>query len=232
MYGACQDMGENDLTVFGAKRERVVLLLPVVVLAVLCVLALDRPLAEFWRSTGVAPVIDQLKLFRWCGEYWVTAICAVLLLIFHTQTWRAAGLVMLSGMAGLLNGILKWVVGRPRPFTWGDAFEIEPFHNGLDGMFNQKNLAFAAGHATHAFAWATAMAIVLPRFRWVFYALATIVAVQRTVSNDHWLSDVVAAAVIGVVTVRVLFRILSRIVPLPLWSTGWKLSRVARNARP
>jgi dolichol-phosphate mannosyltransferase len=206
-------MQQNNPLELQARRQRFVLVLPVIVLAILGVLALDRPLAELWRDTGVGPVVDRLKVFRWCGEYWVTAICAAVLLFFHAQTWRAAGFLMLCGIAGLLNGTLKWVAGRPRPFTWGDVFDFDLFRDGLHGMFNQKNLSFASGHTTQAFAWATAMAIALPRFRWIFFTLATVVAAQRTVSNDHWLSDVVAGAVIGVVTVRVLFRILSQIIP-------------------
>ncbi|MBC7784450.1 MAG: glycosyltransferase [Burkholderiales bacterium] len=192
---------------------RLVLALPVAIVFVIGLMALDVPVAEFFRDTGLAGPIDRATFLRWPGEYRLTVVCALLLWIFHAQSWRSAGFMLLTGLAGFLNGVLKWVSGRSRPFKWGEAWEWDFFRNGYDGLFSPRDLSFASGHTTQAFAWAAGMTIAYPRFRTLFYTLATLTAFQRVGSTDHYLTDAVAAAVIGVVTVRLLFRILSKVVP-------------------
>jgi hypothetical protein len=53
----------------------------------------------------------------------------------------------------------------------------------------------------------------VPALAWPAYGWATLTAVQRVASGAHWPSDCVGGAVVGVVTVRVLLRILSAVVP-------------------
>ena len=79
-------------------------------------------------------------------------------------------------------------------------FELSVFRGGLPGFLESKNLCFPSGHASMAFATAAAVAILWPRskWRWAGYALASVVAVERVVEAAHWLSDVVAAAALGV----------------------------------
>jgi membrane-associated phospholipid phosphatase len=188
----------------------------------LLLMRLDIPVAEFCRDTklGDTTLAQWIRqgwprtIMRLPGEYALTIFCAVLLFMFHAQTWRAAGMLLLAGLAGAFNSLLKWVAGRSRPFRWAEAWDWDFFRGGWGGLINGKDLSFASGHATQAFAWAAAMAIALPRWRYVFYGLAMLTAIQRVASTDHYLTDVVVGAAIGVVTVRLLFRILSRIVPL------------------
>lgn len=203
-------------------RARLVLAIPMLVVGTLMLMTLDHRLSHAFREYGVATWIDNAdhstvgwivgQVLRVPGEGWPTIACAAILLIFHKQTWRAGGLVMLAFVPGAINGILKWVAGRQRPFTGQEPWDWDCFRGGLSGLFHQKNLSFASGHTTMAFAWATAMAILFPRFRAGFFLLATLCGLQRILSNDHYLTDVVVGAALGVVTVKVLFRILSRVV--------------------
>ena len=90
------------------------------------------------------------------------------------------------------------------------------------------NLSFPSGHAACAFATATALSILLPRWRGAFYAVAVLVAAERVLENGHWLSDVVAAAALGVGSVYVVRR---------LWWDAWAFgkeieSRHGREALP
>ncbi len=211
--------GRNELI---NARVRVLSLVFGGTLCVLVMMALDHRLAHEFREYGVAAWIDDWdvsvvgwyvgRIMRQPGEWWAPVLCGVLLTIFHKQTWRAGGFVLLAFLPGAINGLLKWVAGRQRPFTGQEPWDWEFFRGGLAGLFEQRNLCFASGHATLAFAWAAAMAIALPRYRVVFHVIAVICGLQRVVSNDHYLTDVVAGAVLGIVTVKVLFRILSRIV--------------------
>ncbi|GIW76237.1 MAG: hypothetical protein KatS3mg104_1300 [Phycisphaerae bacterium] len=206
-----------------SSDRRWVLLLPLGMLLVLGVMSLDIPLAHLVHYHGVRYWIDDYqfspvgwyvgRLMRQPGEWWPTVLCAAFLLFVHPQTWRAGGFMLLAFFPGAINGVLKWVAGRHRPYTGREAWDWNFFQDGWWGLFHQKNLSFASGHATLAFAWATAMSIAYPRFRVIFFSLAGLCGLQRVLSADHYLTDVFAAAVLGIVTVKLMFRILSRVVP-------------------
>lgn len=205
------------------RPSTTVLAIPLVWIGVWTVMALDAPLAHFARESGISAFLDNYqhsvvgwyigRVMRQPGEWWLTVVSAGLLTIFHKQTWRAGGMMLLAFAPGAINGVLKWVTGRNRPFTGREAWDWDLFHNGSAGLFHQTNLGFASGHTTLAFAWATAMTLGLPRLRWVFYAVASLCGLQRMLSADHYLTDVLVGAALGIVTVRLMFRILSQIVP-------------------
>jgi hypothetical protein len=91
---------------------------------------------------------------------------------------------------GLITPALKIVVGRERPSTTSAAFRFKPFSN---------NSSFPSGHATEAFAVATAIAENYPAW-WVqvlAYGTAGLVAYARIEQNAHFASDVVAGSLVG-----------------------------------
>jgi membrane-associated phospholipid phosphatase len=107
-----------------------------------------------------------------------------------------------------MNGLIKWIIGRTRPFKLYDdrgesmiaPFHFDPFRGGWRGLFFGENLCFPSGHVAMAFAAATALAILWPRarWRWVPFVWAAIVGLERVAANAHWPSDCVAAAALGV----------------------------------
>jgi membrane-associated phospholipid phosphatase len=54
-------------------------------------------------------------------------------------------------------------------------------------------------------------AILLPRFRWLFYVLAGVVGLERILETAHYPSDVVAGALLGVVGARIVYLICERV---------------------
>ena len=91
---------------------------------------------------------------------------------------------------GLITPALKIVVGRERPSTTSAAFRFKPFSN---------NSSFPSGHATEAFAVATAIAENYPAW-WVqvlAYGTAGLVGYARVEQNSHFASDVVAGSLVG-----------------------------------
>jgi membrane-associated phospholipid phosphatase len=110
-------------------------------------------------------------------------------------------LVLLSAGASGSNAVVKWVAGRQRPFRDGvfhpDPQSWMPFRGGLAGLVHQSNLSFPSGHTTHAFALATAVAAVFPRWGWAAYVGAMMTAFERVLSNSHYPSEVFAGAVLG-----------------------------------
>jgi undecaprenyl-diphosphatase len=90
--------------------------------------------------------------------------------------------------------IIKWTVGRGRPFVGGkaDVFNFAPF-NGTEAYFS-----LPSGHAVTAFALAFGVAAIWPRARVLMAVYAVVILMTRLVLLAHHPSDVVAGAVIGV----------------------------------
>lgn len=93
--------------------------------------------------------------------------------------------------AGIVTPMLKRFFGRARPIQDEGSHSFHP----LNGRFE----SFPSGHATNAFAFATAIAghydgWVVPT---IVYTLATGVAASRVNDHVHFPSDVVAGALIG-----------------------------------
>ncbi|MET4384327.1 membrane-associated phospholipid phosphatase [Bradyrhizobium sp. F1.4.3] len=133
--------------------------------------------------------------------------------------------------------ILKYLIGRGRPFVGGKAnpFNFIPF----DGTGAYSSLP--SGHAVTVFALAFAVSALWPRLRVFMFTYAIVIMLTRLVLLAHHPSDVVAGALVGMVgamAVRYWFaarrlgfaiRADGTIVALPGPVTG-RLKRVARGA--
>ena len=137
----------------------------------------------------------------------------------------------------LMGEIVKWIVGRGRPFVGGEA---NPF-NFAHFAGTEAYASFPSGHAITSFALAFAVTAVWPPARIAMAVYAVLIAVSRLVLLAHHPSDVVAGALIGVagaMFVRYWFaarrlgfaiRRDGAIIPLAGPSLG-RLKRVARGA--
>jgi membrane-associated phospholipid phosphatase len=114
-----------------------------------------------------------------------------LLLAFGTRLQFLFFAVLVPVLAG---EIVKWVVGRGRPFVGGDA---NPF-NFAHFAGTEAYASFPSGHAITSFALAFAVTAVWPRARVVMAVYAVLIAASRLVLLAHHPSDVAAGALIGV----------------------------------
>ena len=200
----------------------VLLWLSVIALAAL----FDSRVAAAARDVGTDSFLRSHKIIRETiklpGEYLFTACVAVIVLLTHPLRWRAAGFVLLATAVSGVNGLMKWTVGRLRPYKIGTPprlapFELSPFIGGFRGLFGTPNICFPSGHAALAFATAAAVAMLWPQprwrgLRWGGYAIAAVVAAERVAENAHWLSDAVAAAALGVAGVYLIHWIVTKFV--------------------
>jgi membrane-associated phospholipid phosphatase len=180
-------------------------------------LALDPIVPKHLRESGFASRFERsmvAAVFRFGGQFWVTFGIALLIYFLHPWRWRGSVLVLLAGIVSGLNGLVKWMVGRYRPFKYpGRAGELLPFSislfpNGLRPHV-AANQCFPSGHAALAFATAAMLSILMPRVGWrvVFYVIASLVAAERVLENAHYPSDVVAGALLGTVGAKLVYRI-------------------------
>lgn len=93
--------------------------------------------------------------------------------------------------------LVKWTVGRGRPFVGGqaNAFNFTPF------AATEAHASFPSAHAITAFALALAIAAIWPRLRGLMTAYALLIAFTRLLLLAHHPSDVVAGATIGIIGV-------------------------------
>jgi membrane-associated phospholipid phosphatase len=197
------------------QRKRSVILAVLAWLVAIVVAALlDRAVAVWVRDSGVQQWMTSHNTLKYIvklpGEFFFTAAVAIVVALIHPLNWRGGAFLLLATIVSGINGLVKWIVGRTRPFKLpvydgagepvASPFVLSPFRGGLAGMFVGKNLCFPSGHAALAFATAAALAMLWPRspWRWLWYVLAAVVAGERVAENAHWLSDTVAAAALGV----------------------------------
>ena len=146
--------------------------------------------------------------------------------------------VFFAVLVPVLTGeLIKWMVGRGRPFVGGEANAFNFAH--FAGT--EAYASFPSGHAITAAALAFAVAALWPPARIAMIVYAVLIALSRLVLLAHHPSDVVVGALLGVVgamAVRYWFaarrlgfaiRRDGTIVPLPGPSLG-HFKRVAREA--
>jgi len=100
--------------------------------------------------------------------------------------------------ANAVGTVVKYAVGRARPYTGDGKLAFKPF------SFNNTHLSFPSGHTTSAFSVASvfAMQYESPVVGILAYGAAAATGLQRIYSNNHWPTDVFAGAVLGTVTGR------------------------------
>jgi membrane-associated phospholipid phosphatase len=205
--------------------------IPVFALLFVVALFLDIPIADWVHSTGLSawlkgdPAHQWTLVVRFPGRFYFTILACVVLLIFSVRRHDPrplddAALVFLAGVLSGINVVLKWCVGRTRPFhDVGSihnvpAFHLIPFRGGLDGLIHsEQNLSFPSGDASLAFAISAALVIVAPRWRAVWWIMGIIVGIERIAEGAHYPSDVVGGAILGILVAKLAQRIL-RLPPL------------------
>jgi membrane-associated phospholipid phosphatase len=113
-------------------------------------------------------------------------------------------------VAYVLKDQLKYLFGRTWPETWinnNPSF----FGNGTYGFFPMHGgpgyASFPSGHTTLIATVAGALWFLVPKLRWLGVALVLAVAAGLLGADYHWLSDIMAGAVLGVTTGVVAARI-------------------------
>lgn len=192
-------------------------------LIVLGYVLLDRPLA-FWFKARVSGEFEGfLKTVTTLGLGGVWLVPSGLAVVVILLAWRAApllemrarlaraawvpGFVFLSvALSGLLNTLIKVLVGRVRPRGL--------FEDGVYGFVPLTHAyltnSFPSGHSQAAFAAMTALTLVFPRYDIAFIAIAVLVAASRVLTTVHFLSDAAMGAWLGVVVTVILHRTLLR----------------------
>ncbi len=151
-----------------------------------------RILTEFGKSAYVMWVLAGLLLAVAFTSPVLRGQARSLLLGLGTRLQFIFFAVMVPALVG---DVLKWVVGRGRPFVGGEGNVFNFRHFGGTEAF----ASFPSGHANTAFALAFAVSALWPQARPWMLAYAVAIALTRLVLLAHHPSDVVAGALVGVI---------------------------------
>ena len=111
--------------------------------------------------------------------------------------WRLFSYFFVTiGSASAIVHLLKFLIGRARPelFLEMGEYSLTPFTG--DNVFE----SFPSGHSMAAGAFFGAFAMLIPRFRLGFFALALVIGISRVVVGAHYPSDVAAGLLLGIWT--------------------------------
>ena len=129
-------------------------------------------------------------------------------LITKNEKLRRTGVLLVSSAtsAGLLQQVLKSVVGRARPLANLGKDTFDPFNS------SRNFHSFPSGHALLAFtnAYAIAKQFKNPWLKAGIYTVGAIPGISRVWDGQHWLSDMVFAFAISIATVESIDRYLDK----------------------
>lgn len=128
----------------------------------------------------------------WIGRLGLVWIAIALVLALR---WRRPSLFLTVAIGDAADDLLaelgKVIVRRHRPFE----HQLGP---------PTSSWSFPSGHSATSFACATVLSAFAPRWRVPFFLLATLIALSRLYNGVHYPTDVVAGALLGVLTALLL----------------------------
>lgn len=155
-------------------------------------LAFDARWSQRLRMAQSEKVWFQLAAFlAHSGDSWFWGIGALIIWLSTQGEWRAKAALIAAGIVGLavVVMVIKFTVRRRRPpGEWGAIYRNTDPHS------------FPSGHAARA-AMLAVMAIGLGPawFGWIVAIWAPLVSLARVATGMHYLSDVLAGIIIGLV---------------------------------
>jgi undecaprenyl-diphosphatase len=157
---------------------------------------------EHFEHWIVGQRVSWLNWF-FIGLSWIGTSGAVWLAIALVLTvlWRRPSIfatVLVADLAAdLLAELGKVIVHRHRPFE----HQLGPASSAH---------SFPSGHTATSFACATVLSSVAPRWRAPFFVLAALIGLSRVYNGMHYPTDVLAGAVLGVLTALLLLAAVRR----------------------
>ena len=184
----------------GLRRRRRLVRVAIVAALALILTLLDRPLLFLLidqdRSVEGNDWYRMLRIAGYLGTWLIVGAAFVLI----DAAWRRGSLIFLAAvLSGLAAEILKLVVVRERPV---DGSEIQndgwyTFRPPFSGFADGGNLGFPSSHTAVAFGGLCMLALLFPRAKYLFVAVAIGTGITRMLTGAHFATDVLGGAICG-----------------------------------
>lgn len=181
------------------------------------VLELDAQLSNRMRVAEKPGALRAIAaFFAHSGDSWFWGLALIILWFFSSPSWREWEVVEIAGI-GLLAALvlaIKFLVRRRRPEgEWGSIYRNTDPHS------------FPSGHAARAFLIAVVGVALGPAWLGILlWIWAPLVALARVSMGVHYVSDVVAGAILGIVVAIIglqvyepIFGWFTTLTGFPLW---------------
>lgn len=161
-------------------------------------LFLDAPMLAWCEGVQSEFTEDVIRILNRLGGGMNPVLLVVFFLVagigYRERRWVSYAIAMaLAGLgAGIVAQIVKQLVGRARPELW-----LGPSHYAPG-----SSTSFPSGHTVGAFALAGVLVFASRNrtLRVIAFLLAAAIGLSRMLAFRHWMSDVTASAVVGLVT--------------------------------
>lgn len=157
------------------------------------------------QLVGVKWIDSFYKYFTHIGDG-ITAVLIGIILLFKNV--RNGLFVLFSyALAGGTAAIIKNSINYTRPHHMFVYYQKHIKLNLIDGVEVLGENSFPSGHTTTAFALFTSLALIVKNqfFKLLFIILAFNAAYSRMHLSQHWLVDVTAGSMIGIVFATLLY---------------------------
>lgn len=178
-------------------------------IALISVIFFDGPLAYYFKpqfGSTLHVLAAQLTDFAKAGPYFAVSIVIAVLGYaaskIHKSRSQAWSDVMRWGfqalmsflMSGVVVQLFKHILGRKRPYAV-ESLSPHEFH------FFTANYEFhsiPSGHSQVMFTAATLLWLIWPKGGMVWFLAAGLIAMTRVITLNHWLSDILIGAYLGI----------------------------------
>ena len=150
---------------------------------------IDKKVALFFKEKEFN---SFFSIITHLGDAKVLIVAVILLYIFYNRE-KAIFLFISIVYSGIAVSLLKIIFGRSRP----DLFLDENLYGFFWFKIKYDYFSFPSGHTTTAFSFFISLSFLFPKFRILFILLATLVAFSRVYLEAHFVSDVIAGAILG-----------------------------------
>ena len=175
------------------------------------ILELDAQLSDHMRVAEKPGVLRAISVFfAHSGDSWFWAIGLIIIWLRGNSFWKEWAVAQLAGislLAALVMGI-KFRVRRRRPEgDWGNIYRNTDPHS------------FPSGHAARSFLIAVVATALGPSWlALILWVWAPLVGIARVAMGVHYVSDVVAGSVLGILFALVGLQIYE---PVLMWFSKW-----------
>jgi membrane-associated phospholipid phosphatase len=181
-------------------RSRIIwiALIALALLAVVAAFFLDQSIA-IWINAHSSPQLKQvMRMVSRVGDWPAHAIAGTIgiaiAFVTKSKVWVRIFLAMLIALAlaGVTTRAIKIATGRARP-----SVKTEAHWNGP--QFSSKYHAFPSGHTASSTAFFVALFLARKKISAPLLLIPILIALSRMIVGAHYLSDVIFAAILGVI---------------------------------
>ena len=175
-----------------------------------------------WMRHVGSPVPDFLFTYLTHVGDGLMAVAVCLLWLYQKKWPRAIVLFGAFAVSGILAQLIKHSVESPRPFVYfeSNGQQIDAVE-GVQLLSNFKS--FPSGHTATAFALATSLVLLMPWWQkrwWLAFMVACSIGYSRVYLGQHFLQDVLAGSVLGVLSAAAMYLLMRRWNP-PFARAAW-----------